>query len=214
MPFTSSSNSPPRYVEYSSALPVGFSLVTNPSSVPARVGSTAPGVIGKRAVVTPVTYALPEALIAMASPLVLPPSPPRYVEYSSALPAGFSFVTNALPMPLALVSNAPDVVGKSGEPVRPVRYALPMASTAISTAVSSLIPPRKVEYSSAVPEGFSFITYASWLPLGVTSNAPGVVGNSDAAKPPVLPTTYALPEPSTAIPLERLRSPFVPRYVE
>ena len=55
-------------------------------------------------------------------------------------------------------------------------------------------PPKKVECRRLLPAGFSFATNASLPPLKVGSNAPAVVGKSDA---PALPTTKAAPDAST-----------------
>src|SRR6266511_2255751 len=83
--------------------------------------------------VLPVTYAEPRESTAIAKPwsLLLPP---RYVEYTRAVPVAFSLLTNTSWSPLALVS-APTGVGKFVELVEPVTYALPAASTAIQTLV-------------------------------------------------------------------------------
>ena len=91
--------------------------------------------------------------------------PPRNVEYSRAFPAGFNFVTNPSMPPLANeVRNAPGVVGKSLEFVYPATYASPAPSTAIANPRSLFEPPRNVEYTGAVPEGFSLTTNASQVP--------------------------------------------------
>lgn len=74
--------------------------------------------------------------------------PPRNVEYTSE-PLAFSFVTNASRLLLTdpVRSNAPVVVGKFGDCVMPVMYALPAASAATPYGVSALEPPRYVEYA-------------------------------------------------------------------
>ena len=91
--------------------------------------------------------------------------PPRSVEYRRAFPAAFNFVTNPSMPPLANeVSNAPGVVGKSLEFVYPATYASPAPSTAIANPRSLFEPPRNVEYTGAVPEGFSLTTNASQVP--------------------------------------------------
>src|ERR1700687_5449658 len=88
-------------------------------------------------------------------------------------------------------------VGKFGESVLPVTYALPDASTAILLPTSWPFPPRKVEYTRALPVGFNFVTKASGISLELFGlREPGVVGKiPDVA----LPVMYALPEASTAI---------------
>ena len=64
---------------------------------------------------------------------------------------------------------------------------------------SSPLPPTKVEETSAFPAGVSFATKASPPPPPkVRCAAPTVVGNPADA---VEPVTYALPAPSTAMPL-------------
>src|SRR5438132_13499781 len=68
---------PPRYVENTSASPVGLSFVTKASVPPARTAwnPPAPGKFGE--VVEPVTYALPPASTATAV-ASSSPEPPRY----------------------------------------------------------------------------------------------------------------------------------------
>ena len=74
--------------------------------------------------------------------------PPRYVENTRPVPAGFSLVTKTSSPP-------PDVdcsglaVGKFDDAVLPVTYALPAASTANPNARSSPLPPRYVRYMTA-----------------------------------------------------------------
>ena len=83
-------------------------------------------------------------------------------------------------------SNAPLVVGNADDIVLPVTYALPAESTARSRPHSELPPPRKVEYTSAVPAALILLTNASRLLLAepVRSNAPAVVGKlGDCVKP-------------------------------
>ena len=105
------------------------------------------------------------------------------------------------------VSKAPGVTGKFSDRVTPVTNAFPPESTAIPNARSSLaFPPRKVEYTRPVPDGFIFVTNASEQcsgpipkkhpPLYVVSNAPAVVGNLDES---VSPTMYAFPAESIAM---------------
>ena len=48
------------------------------------------------------------------------------------------------------------MVGKSIQLVSPVMYAAPSASRAMSIPSSSTLPPRKVEYTRAVPSGVNF----------------------------------------------------------
>src|SRR2546427_8885908 len=113
----------------------------------------------------------------MRSPAV----PRRRVEWSGASPGGFSFGTNPSTPPLAKdVRNAPGVVGKSLEFVYPATYASPAPSTAIANPRSLFEPPRNVEYTGAVPEGFNFTTNASQVPAPPIEvrYAPGVVGKS------------------------------------
>src|SRR2546426_10316732 len=91
--------------------------------------------------------------------------PQRNVESSGEFPGGFSFVTTPSIPPLAKdVRNAPGVVGKSLEFVYPATYASPAPSTAIANPRSLFEPPRNVEYTGAVPEGFNFTTNASQVP--------------------------------------------------
>src|SRR2546425_151061 len=108
--------------------------------------------------------------------------PPRNVEYSREFPAVFNLVTNpSMPPPLAKeVRNAPGVVGKSLEFVYPARYASPAPSTAIANPRSLFEPPRNVEYTGAVPEGFNLTTNASQVPAPPIEvrYAPGVVEKS------------------------------------
>ena len=92
-------------------------------------------------VVKPVTWAYPLET-AMATPSSADP-PPRYVEYTSELPSGLSFVTNAVSddspiFVMLLVWNAPAVVGKSNAPVVPVMYAEPAPSIATPLAQPAL----------------------------------------------------------------------------
>src|SRR6187455_465630 len=93
---------------------------------------------------------------------------------------------------LKVRSNAPDVVGKLDDCVCPVTYALPAASIAIARPHSKLLPPRKVEYTSAVPVGFTLVMNASreLLVAPVLSNEPALVGKLGDC---VEPTIYALP---------------------
>src|SRR2546425_11799191 len=106
---------------------------------------------------------------------------PRNGEYSREFPAAFSLVTNPSMPPLAKdVRNGPGVVGKSLEFVYPATYASPAPSTAIANPRSLFEPPRNVEYTGAVPEGFNYTTTASQVtapPIDVRY-APGAVGKS------------------------------------
>ena len=72
------------------------------------------------------------------------------VEYTSAVPVAFNFVTNTSETLVAapVRPNAPAVVGKSGDCVVPTMYVLPLASTAMPAPVSWLEPPRNVEYAT------------------------------------------------------------------
>src|SRR5438552_1925059 len=110
----------------------------------------APAVVAKFVeLVLPTRYALPEG--STATPRASSsPVPPRYVEYTSAEPAAFSFATNASrQLPSAALLHvrrmAPPVVGKSLDPVDPAMMTLPEESTAMAFASSSPIPPRYVE---------------------------------------------------------------------
>src|SRR5207253_1860288 len=82
-------------------------------------------------------------------------------------PAGSSLVRNACVAPVKL--SKPAVTGKpaGGAPahaVEPVMYAAPVPSTAIALPTSVPAPPRYVEYTSAVPAAFSWVTNASRPP--------------------------------------------------
>src|ERR1700736_2619184 len=94
------------------------------------------------------------------------PLPPMKVEYTKADPEGLSFVTKASPfwhgwMSPQLVWNAPNVVGKLGDLVVPVTYALPALSAAMPFVRSSLLPPRYVEYTNVDPAGLILATKES-----------------------------------------------------
>src|ERR1051325_2218273 len=110
------------------------------------------------------------------------PSPPRKVEATRPVPAGFSTVTNASgheeaagkqTPPRRAGGKAPGVVGKSAEYVPPTTIALPAASTATPLALSKFVPPRKVAYAS-VPAAEILATNASGQ--GTTSPATGQRG--------------------------------------
>ena len=58
------------------------------------------------------------------------------------LPEAFGLTTKASLLPLIVVSNAPGVVGKSVDDVRPDTTALPVLSTAILKPMSGPEPPR------------------------------------------------------------------------
>src|SRR6266508_2693174 len=159
-------------------------------------------------------YAFPDASKATAFPQSLA-VPPRNVEYRSSAPVGLSFETKAsfrAPPPLNVVSNAPGVVGKSEEFVHPVMTGSPEASRAMPCPRSLLLPPRYVDQTRALPDGFSTATNA-WVhvkapqepPWNVVEKAPDVTGKSDEF---VYPTTDAAPEAFTATP--RTRSAYVP----
>src|SRR5436190_22608024 len=92
-------------------------------------------------------------------------------------PAGLSFLTTpslpAAPPPTGRVAwTPPPVGGKSvdathgaaAHAVEPVMYAAPVPSTAIALPTSVPAPPRYVEYTSAVPAAFSWVTNASRPP--------------------------------------------------
>src|SRR5437667_4984220 len=87
--------------------------------------------------------------------------PPIKVEYASAVPVGFTFVTNRLFFRDAFV-----VTGKSVEVVKPATYALPAGSTAIALASSSWLPPR-------YPSQSSFIETASNLAMKAVEQGGG-----------------------------------------
>src|SRR5881396_2428053 len=145
-------------------------------------------------------YAFLDASKAIAFPQSLA-VPPRNVEYRSSAPVGLSSETKTsfrAPPPLNVVSNAPGVVGKSDEFVQPVMTGSPDASRAMPCPWSPLLPPRNVDQTRAVPDGFSTVTKA-WLsppPREVFSYAPGVTGKSVEF---VSPVTYAFPPASIAI---------------
>src|SRR5207245_9821306 len=85
-----------------------------------------------------------------------------------------------MPPPATAVRNPPGVFGKSLEFVYPSTYASPAPSTAIANPRSLFEPPRNVEYTGAVPEGFSLTTNASQVPAPAIEvrYAPGRVGRS------------------------------------
>jgi hypothetical protein len=58
-------------------------------------------------------------------------SPPKYVEYLSALTSALTSATKASSSPEMADCTAPEVVGKSGDLVVPVTKAPPAESTAI-----------------------------------------------------------------------------------
>src|SRR5882724_2245281 len=118
---------PPKYVENTNAEPVAFSCVTKAFSAPFSTVWKAPEVVGKLLVfVVPATYAFP-AKTAMPFPW-LNPVPPKYVTYTSPLPAGLSLATKAswhgvvlggVPQVFRVVWNA-SAVAKFVEEVKPV----------------------------------------------------------------------------------------------
>ncbi len=84
----------------------------------------------------------------------------------AVIPAAFSLVRNASPVPLYVRSSASEVVGKSDDAVCPETNALPsewteIAALEIEAVISPPPPPRPVEYDRPLPEGFSFVTKAS-----------------------------------------------------
>src|SRR5688572_8169614 len=99
-----------------------------PLGCASNIGSKASGVVGKSGeYVDPVTYAAPRAS-AWTSPGLSAFAPPRRVPYIRLSPPGDSFVTKPSSLegsPLKVVSNAPGVVGKSGDDVEPVTNAAP-----------------------------------------------------------------------------------------
>ena len=128
----------------------------------------------------------------MALPTSLP-KPPRYVENTSASPAGLSFVTKAS-VPPARAAWKPPAPGKFGEVVEPVTYALPPASTATADASSSPEPPRYVRYATT-PVVSSFATKPSVPPPNCVCSVP-ITGRSSEV---VEPTIQTLPAPSAAM---------------
>ena len=62
------------------------------------------------------------------------------------------------------IERAVQVVGKSLDVVAPATYAFPLLPIATPLTDSLPEPPRKVEYTSPVPAGFTFATYASLPP--------------------------------------------------
>ncbi len=113
--------------------------------------------------VSPVTYAFLDESTAMLNPKS-PPDPPRYVEYTCALPAAFILVTNESKTPPACAAWIGFLVGKLVDRVLPVTYALSDESTAMSRPLSKPDPPRYVEYTSALPAAFILVTNASLMP--------------------------------------------------
>ena len=105
-----------------------------------QVRSDAPGVVGKSAeIVSPATYAVPEASTAIPAAVSQPCAPPRKVAYSRVVPPGPSFATNASEHrpkasqpPLYVGSAADGVAGKSTESAYPATYTLPSPPTAIA----------------------------------------------------------------------------------
>src|SRR5436189_6328272 len=100
----------------------------------------------------------------MAMPLSSLP-PPRYVEYTRALPEALSSATKASPRPSPYAWRAFDK-GKSVEEVLPVTNALPDESTAMPDAASPPAPPRRVEYIKALPAGLNFVTKTARKDIG------------------------------------------------
>src|SRR5215467_6132508 len=87
--------------------------------------------------------------------------------------------------PVWLGTGAPGVVGKSNEPVNPVTYTSPTASTAMPRPLSKSPPPRYVENASAVPVEFSIVTNASKAPWRTLWRVPVVVGKFGEPVKPV-----------------------------
>ena len=96
---------------------MAFNRVTKASEgPPLKRGRKPSTVVGKsRALVPPVTEALPAVSTATAA---APPLRPRNVEYTRPEPVGFSFVTKTS-LPVGVVAKAPGVVGKLSESVPP-----------------------------------------------------------------------------------------------
>src|SRR5580658_1728635 len=132
--------------------------------------------------------------------------PPKYVPYSSRDPSAFSQAakpshTSTLSLPGAFARIAVAVVGKLAEQVDPTTNARPIRSTAIAFALESKFPPRKVEYTNWLPDSLTLLTnpvQSSLFTRVAVRNAPAVTGKSLEG---VLPTTYAFPTPSIAIPI-------------
>ena len=101
-------------------------------------------------------------------------------------PPSAIWVTNASSRPVAFWIGA--IVGNAGELVEPVKNATPSGSTAMAWPMSSPVPPRKVEYTSAAPEALSLVTNASRPPPSVLCRA-DTIGKSTE---PVAPVTYTL----------------------
>jgi hypothetical protein len=103
------------------------------------------------------------------------------------------------------VGQAPEIVGfsaatvgKFADRVSPVMYDCPAPSTAIAVPMSSLLPPRYVEYVRAEPAGSKRVTKAS-----LVDAAPSVAWNGltvGKLVEAVVPVTWAAPVPSTATP--------------
>jgi hypothetical protein len=112
--------------------------------------------------------------------------------------------------PFIVSSKAPGVVGNPPPDVMPATTAPPSAASATSPAVPNPNAPMYVEYTSADPSGVRRVTNPSPLPVEDVSRAPGVTGKFVEL---VVPTTYALPVPSTATDVA-LSDPVPPRKVE
>ena len=98
---------PPKYVDHTNAEPDAFSFETNavcPELVERFTLWKALAVVGKEpSNVLPVRYAFPAESIAMSFPWVTKKEPPRYVEYTSAVPVELNLVTKALKPAVGLV---------------------------------------------------------------------------------------------------------------
>ena len=118
---------PPKYVEYTRncAGASGLTMVTKTSALPSGARESAPAVVGKSGDwLTPATNALPRRSTAIPLPRSLP-IPPRYVEYTRALPSGGSFVTNASKVAGSLSVCIASFCGNPPFKLWPVTYALP-----------------------------------------------------------------------------------------
>src|SRR5262249_50826692 len=122
---------------------------------------------------------LPFALITMSSPPSLF-TPPMYVEYSSAAPSALSSEMNPSDPPPLVACAAPAVTGKLAELVVPVIHTFPAASGATPLTPAPAMSVDQITWDAV---GFSLVMKAS-LPLGVESNAAGVVGKSSDPVPP------------------------------
>ena len=124
---------PPRKVAHPK-VPEPLKRATKKSDRPLGVVSNAPGVAGKSLdVVVPATEMLPIGSTAKDDPVSFE-LPPRNVDHSKVPPPAAIFVMKTSLPPFAVVSKAPEIVGKSVEDVPPVTKTLPAESTASDDA--------------------------------------------------------------------------------